>query len=146
MLMKKSMPPSTQRSFRNAWGELEYLCKKIRYWLYQRNDRTRSLYYRDRLVRVLGKLPTNDSAIIREEALALAHELDGDIEGAIDHRNREIALMDQLHREAHSHRYSNDTRKYMLRDRDESALKQRRAILERLRAASARRSAHDVRS
>src|SRR5437763_1683269 len=110
MLMKKSRPPSTQRSFGNEWAELDYLCRKVRFWLYQRKDRTRALYYRDRLLGVLDKLPANEMAIIREEGFALAHELDGKIEEAIEHRSREIALMERLHRETQLHRYNNDTR------------------------------------
>ena len=70
-------------------------------------------------------MPTDGKAIIREEGLALVRELDGDIHEAIAHRNREIALMERLHRESQSPQHNDSTRRYMLRDRDETALEHR---------------------
>jgi hypothetical protein len=127
----------TQRRFANVWGELSYLCEKMRYWLYTRKQRTRAKRYLDRLERVLHELPDNDMAIVREEALALFHELRGDIGEAIAHRGREIELIERLHREAASPRYSASTRAYMLRDQDNTALEQRRAHLDALKKAQA---------
>jgi hypothetical protein len=138
MLAKKNVPPETQRSFPNGWGELEYVCKKVRYWLHDSDERARALRYRDRLERVLANLPGNEMAIIREEGLALLCELQGKIDEAIRHRSREVELMERLHREAASARYNDDTRRYMLRDRDRAVLKDRRAILERLGRATRR--------
>ena len=122
-------PPTTQRSFANSWGELDYLCKKVRYWLYTRRQKSRASRYRPRLRRVLNAVRENRSAILGEEGLALLCELDGKIRDAIAHRKREISLMQQLHREAASPRYADSTRAYMLRDRGIAALRERRAIL-----------------
>src|SRR5947209_17284121 len=98
MMKKRVKPPNTQRRFATSWGELDYLCKKMRYWLYTRKQRTRAERYLDRLARVLRELPENDLAIIREEGLALLHELKGDLGAAIAHREREIRLTEGLHR------------------------------------------------
>ena len=146
MMVKKPVPPDTQRSFSNGWGELDYLCKKLRYWLYERKLRTRALHYRDRLERVLANLPENDRAIIREEGFALLGELDGKFDEAIAHRRREIKLIERLHREVQSPRYDDDARAYMLRNRDAAALNDRRTIVERLKATNARRADEMARS
>jgi len=131
-------PPITQRRFANGWGELDYICKKIRFWLYTRKQKPRAERFLPRLERVLDDLPENDSAIIREEALALLHELKEDQNYAIAHREREIQLMEQLQQEAQSPKYLGSTRAYMLRDRDRAALEERRAILETLKKAKSR--------
>jgi hypothetical protein len=88
------------------------------------------------------KEPENDMAIIREEGLALFHELKNDLSAAIAHREREIQLTERLHKEAQSPRYDESTRAYMLRDRGVLELKQRRAILEALKNAKAEN--HDL--
>jgi hypothetical protein len=133
MLHKQSKPPRTQRTFANYWSELDYLCKKMRYWLYTKKQRPRAERYLNRLARVLRKLPENDRAIIRQEGLALFHELKGDFDVAIAHREREIEMMEQLHLDAQSLRYAESTRAYMLRDRGVVDLNERRANLEALK-------------
>jgi hypothetical protein len=133
MTYKRPKPPPTQRRFANVWGELDYLCRKIRYWLYTRKERARAQHYSDRLEGVLRDLPANDTAIIREEGHALLAEVKGNLADAIAHREREIGLMQRLHQEARSPRYSESTRAYMLRDRDSVALQERQAILESLK-------------
>jgi hypothetical protein len=138
MIHEKSKPPLTQRSFANCWGELDYLCNKLRYWLYIRKQKTRAKRYLDRLERVLDDLPENELAIIREEGLALLYELKGKIGESIAHRKREIQLMERLHREAQSPKYAESTRAYMLRDRDVTVLQERRALLKTLEKATAR--------
>jgi hypothetical protein len=138
---KTPRPPATQRRFGNTWGELAYLCRKIRYWLYTRKDRTRATYYRERLERVLHDLPENDLAIVRAEGHALLCELKGELGAAIAHREREIRLTEKLHREAHAPGYADGTRAYMLQDRDETALQERRAIVEALRKAKSHKIA-----
>lgn len=129
MIRKKSVPPLTRRSFASIWDELEYLCKKVHYWLYTRKERRHAERYRDRLERVLHDLPENDMAIIRQEGLALLSELEGQIGDSIRYRGREIGLMEALHRDAQSAKYAESTRAYMLRDRDTAELQERRAIL-----------------
>ena len=77
MLQKQTKPPKTERVFATCWAELNYLCRKIRYWLYTKNQRANAERYVPRLGKVLRRLPENDLAIIREEGLALLHELKG---------------------------------------------------------------------
>lgn len=132
----ESKPPRTQRTFSSAWGELSYLCSKIHYWLYTRTQRSSAGRYLRRLRRALRDLPDNDMAIIREEALALRCELEGELRKAIAHRQREVQLMERLHAEARSPHYADSTRAYMLRDRDDATLQERRAILEALKKAA----------
>jgi hypothetical protein len=138
MIQKKSKPPITKRRFANPWGELDYLCKKLRYWLYTRKQKTKAKRYLDRLERVLHDLPENDLAIIREEGFALLFELKGKIGESIAHRKREIQLMERLHKEAKSPTVAERTRAYMLRDRDTAALQERRALLVALEKAKAK--------
>ena len=127
MMRTQAKPPTTQRRFATPWGELNYVCSKIRYWLYTRKQRTRAERYLTRLTRILRELPDNDLAIIREEGLALFHELKGEPSAAIVHREREIRLIERLHKEAESH--DDSTRAYMLLGRDTIELQERRAIL-----------------
>lgn len=136
-LMKEHAPPRTRRTFTNGWDELDYLCKKIRYWLYleKRSDKARR--YLDRLERILKALPKNRAAILREEGLGLLYELRGEASKAIKHRRREIELMQQLHEHARSARYSDSTAAYMLRGRGKSDLEDRQAILKALGQKSA---------
>jgi hypothetical protein len=133
MIRKNPKPPTTQRSFANHWGELDYVCKKINYWLHIQANRARAEHYLGRLERILHRLPENEMAIIREEGWALACELQGKIGDAIVHRRREIQLMERLHKEARSPKYAETTIAYMLRDRDTIVLQHRRAILESLK-------------
>jgi hypothetical protein len=138
-------PPPTRRCFATIWGELEYLCKKIHYWLYTRKQRPRALRYLDRLERVLRALPENDLAIIRYDGLALLSELRGQIAESIKHRKREIELMERLHREAQLPKYAESTRAYMLRDRDSNALQERREIIDSLMKESVRDTSGAIR-
>jgi hypothetical protein len=126
-------PPTTKRSVANSWAELDYVCGKIRYWLYARKQKLRAERFLDRLENLLTNLSDNNSAIIRQEGLALLHELKGEWHDAILHREEEIRLMERLHKDAQSPHYQNSTRAYMLRDRDRAALADRRAILESLK-------------
>jgi hypothetical protein len=132
MIKESSKPPATQRTFASVWAELDYLCKKTRYWLYDRREKPAAMRYLNRLARLLHDLPRNEVAILREECLALLSELKGNMSDAISHRTREIKLMERLHREALSPKCSASTRDYMLQDRDVSALRQRREILHAL--------------
>ena len=141
MVTRRRKPPTTQRAFMSAWGELDYLCKKARYWLYVRRQRTRARLYLHRLESVLRQLPENELAIIREEGWALVCELKNQRPQAIAHRAREIELMERLHKDAMSTRYTDATRAYMLRDRDEAALHERREILETLKNGNGRPTA-----
>ncbi len=132
-MYRNSKPPVTLRRFANSWAELDYLCKKVRYWLYTRKRKTGAAHYRRRLERVLREVPHNDVAILREEGQALLCELKGEWRDAITHRDREIRLMQKLQRDAQSSRYTESTRAYMLRDRDGAVLRDRLSILEALK-------------
>jgi hypothetical protein len=145
MIRKKSIPPLTRRSFASIWDELDYLCKKIHYWLYTRKEKGRAERYLERLERALHDLPENDIAILRQEGLALLCQLKGRIGESISYRGREIELMEGLHREAQSPGYAESTRAYMLRDRDTAELQERRAILAALLAESSRQTGSAIR-
>jgi hypothetical protein len=121
--------PSTRRRFRTVWGELLYLRDKIHYWLYTRKEKTSARRYLSRLERVLSELPTQDRAILREEGLALLHELKGETGAAIKHRQREIELMKELHEEVSAGGYDEKMAASILVGRDRNALQERRAIL-----------------
>lgn len=129
MISQHLKPPSTERSFATAWGELDYLCRKIHFWLYARQRRSQAAHFAARLQQVIEQLPANDTAILRQDGLALLAELQGDIPQAIKHRRREIELTRRLQQEAAKPRYDEATRTYMLQGRDELALAARQTIL-----------------
>src|SRR5438270_809265 len=121
-----------QRIFHTVWGELAYVCRRIHHWLYGRGDKTSAARYLNRLQRLLKALPENDRAILREEGLALFHELRGETSDAIIHRQREIQLMDFLHKEAETGGYEDSTKAFMLSGREITVLQERKAILRAL--------------
>jgi len=136
MLTKHLVPPKTQRRFINNWDELDYLCRKIRYWLYKEKRKDKALHFVDRLEQILRKLAKNDGAILQEEGWALLYELKGEISKAIVHRRAEIDLMKQLHKEARSTQYSESTAAYMLRGRNTRDLEERKAVLKSLECSA----------
>ena len=140
MTLKKLKPPSNRRTFANVWAELDYLCRKISFWLYKKHKAANARPYAKRLASVLKALPPSDGAILREEAFALLHELQGRLDDAIAHREREIALMERLHKEAASPAYAESSRAYMLQGRDAAALRERVAILSGLKSKRSARN------
>jgi len=136
MTLKQSAPPKNQRRFVNRWDELDYLCKKVRYWLYRQRRKDKAKRFAPRLEGTLRNLPATGTAILEEEGWALLYELQGDVRQAIVHRRRELEMMQQLHKEAASSRYSDSTLAYMLQDRNLADLNERQAILDRLVAES----------
>jgi hypothetical protein len=52
-------PPPTERTFPDPWKELDYLCRKMSYWLYIRRRQSVAERYLSRLARGLKQLPHN---------------------------------------------------------------------------------------
>jgi hypothetical protein len=131
--------PENQGRFKTAWGELHYLCKKAHYWLYVRRDKASAKRFVGRLIRVLEKLPENKLAIIRQEGLALVHEITDDYALAIKHREEEIRLIQTLHEDVRRSVAAGDYDEKMgtsiLAGHDFSALQERRAIVASLQRA-----------
>jgi hypothetical protein len=133
IMQSKQGSQKSRRRFRTLWGELQYLCAKIHQLRYGKSHKASSAsHYLPRLDRILRKLPENDMAILREEGLAQLHELKGNKSAAIKHRRREIQLMQKLHDEVKNGTYDKKTKAWMLSNRDQKALQQRRAILAKL--------------
>lgn len=92
-------PDRTKRlepKFGSPWLELSFVCKRLHHRLFVRGDRIFASALLDRLHRVLSELPENDMAIIREEGLSLYHHLKNELPQAIEHRRREIQLIEML--------------------------------------------------
>jgi hypothetical protein len=134
-------PPPTSRKFRDSWGELDYLCRKVSFWLYERGDRSAARRYFERLSETLSRLPKKESAIVREEGLALLHELEGELDRAIAHRQQEINLMRKLHasvaKSIKAGEYDSSMGDAILSGKDKGALEKRQALLDELVKASA---------
>jgi hypothetical protein len=129
MKRKDIRPPATQRRFGGVWAELDYVCKKINFWLFTKRRRSRAGRYLDRLDQILLKLPENDLAILGWEGRALSCELRQNLGEAIEHRKREIQLIERLYREAEKPNIDARTKAYMLQGRERISLQQRRAHL-----------------
>ena len=142
MKRKMAKPPPTERSFGNPWLELDYLCRKVRFWLYTRKRRAGAARYADRLAAVVHELREYELAIMREQGLALLCELNDDLDKAIAHREREIRLIERLNLDAESPRYDERTRAYILRGLDAAVLQERRAILQALKKEKALQGRH----
>lgn len=119
------------------WGELSEVCERVHYHLYESGNETAAKRYRLRLRRIIGDLPDNDVAILKEEALALLCELTQDLARAVEHRQREIELIERLHasvrHSVEAGEYNRRMGKSILADWDRRALSERRAILRRLK-------------
>ena len=137
MTSSRLQPPPTKRSFANPWGELDYLCRKLRYWLYTRSDKGRAERFVGRLEAVLRKIPNDGSAILRQDALAILCEMKGQIGQAIAYRESEIALMLRLHELARQQEHTPEVRDYMLKERGPAELRLRQKILKSLQHAVA---------
>lgn len=139
MIRMIAEPPRIKRKFHTGWGELDYLCERIHYWWYTRQDKRPAKRFLDRLERVLASLPADEMAILREEGLALLHELKSEKKAAIKHRRHEIELMERLHRSVRDSVKNGDYDAKMaasiLMGRDVNALNERQAILKRLEEA-----------
>jgi hypothetical protein len=90
-------PPPDRRKFANAWDEIEYLRDKLLYWLYQREDVGKARPYAARLQRLLPRADPDQEAILGQECWSLVHETRGDLQKAIDHRQKEVRLIRRLH-------------------------------------------------
>lgn len=88
----------TQRKFHGAWDEIGYLRMKILDWFYGKGNRRKALPFCARLEALLEKTPEAHEAILGEECWSLIREVQGDLAGAIAHREREIELIKRLHR------------------------------------------------
>jgi len=136
MLQSRYQPAKRRKKAGNAWGQLEAICRKVHAALYERRDKISARRYRRRLEQALAQLPENDIAILREEGIALLHELRSENALAIPHREREIQLMKRLHesvkRSVKNGDYEAETGHSILAGRDANVLKERRAILQSL--------------
>jgi hypothetical protein len=132
----KSAIPKNKKQFATVWSELADVCKKIHRYLYTRNDKASASRFESQLQRVLDDLPKNDLAILREEGLALLHELRDEIAAAIKHRKKEIKLTQRLHdsvrKSVEAGHIDATMAASILEHRDESVLKKRIAILSAL--------------
>jgi chorismate mutase len=122
-----------KRSTGATWADLENICGRIHnLWYVAKKKASTKRYYLNRLQRVLDELPANNMAILRQEGLALLHELKGETTEAIRCRKREIRLMEKLHQEVKSGNYDEKMKESILVDRDERVLRSRLAILKHL--------------
>jgi plasmid stabilization system protein ParE len=120
------------------WGELSNVCRRVYRHLYETRNKAAAKRYRRRLESITQQLPDNDLAILREEALALLHELEDDVSAAVQHREQEIGLIERLHasvrKSIESGRYDSKMASSIMADWDDRALKKRRAILKGLKS------------
>jgi hypothetical protein len=93
----KVKPPPHRRKFANEWDEIRYLYDKLLYWLYQRGDRGRARPYAERLECLLRKADPDHNSILGEECWSLVYETKCDLPKAIEHRNKEIDLIQRMH-------------------------------------------------
>ncbi|HVA51560.1 MAG TPA: hypothetical protein VNH11_34785 [Pirellulales bacterium] len=136
--MKRDYEPDARATSPALWRELGEVCQRVHRHLYENGNKTAARRYRRRLEKLTRELPDNDLAILREEALALLHELDDDIPEAVRHREREIELIERAHdsvRESiRSGRCDEGMGASILADWNQPVLDERREILRGLRA------------
>jgi hypothetical protein len=118
------------------WGELARLCRAIRKLWYPSRSTALAEPYLSQLGRILERIPEDDPAIIRQEALAWFHQLRGEYAAAIKHRREEIRLIEWLHDDVRrcleSGTYDQSVARYALQGRGQRGLQDRLAILRTL--------------
>ena len=132
--MNEEKPPSRRQiAEAKLWAELDRVCRRVHESWYKNKNRNSGERFVRQLDRILKKLPENDVAIVRQDALGLFRQLQGDNVGAIKHRQEEIRLIEQLHddvrRNLDSGKYTRSTAEYVLEGRDVNNLNERRAML-----------------
>src|SRR5262249_50628769 len=96
-IMNTHCPP-TRRRFATPWDEIQYLREKVLFWFYgtrSRPDRARP--FARRLAKLLPAVDSKQESILGQECRSLICELNGDLAGAIRHREREITRIRRLH-------------------------------------------------
>jgi hypothetical protein len=122
--------------------EVAALCRKVHSLLYTDSDVAAANRYLGKLKKAVQRAPRSPLAIVRQEALALVHELQGNLARAIVHREREIQLTKRLHasftKAIRDGRYGDSTAAELLAysGRDKRYLQERRAVLKRLTSAA----------
>lgn len=91
-------PPAGRRSFFSDWDEILYLYDKLLYWLYPLKDSGKSRRFANRLAKVLKKTPSSEGAIKGQECWSLVYEARRDFRKAIVYRQKEIRLIQRLHK------------------------------------------------
>jgi tetratricopeptide (TPR) repeat protein len=92
----KAKKPKARRKFAGPWDEIDFLYRKLLYWLYERESPGRARRYIGRLERLLSEADPNREAIIGEECRSLIHEAKGDLKKAIEYRENEIRSIRRL--------------------------------------------------
>jgi len=87
--------PTTRRKFRLEWDEIVYLGTKLEYWLHHGGNRSNARRYVRRLRSLLDR--HDEGAIVAQECRSLIEEYSGNTRGAIQHTNRQLALIRRLH-------------------------------------------------
>ena len=138
MMKRDYVEPRAKSESALIWADLGVVCQRVHHHLYEICNKTAAKRYRRRLERITHELPENDLAILKEEALALLYELADDITLAIQHRSREIELIERLRASVQNSieagQYDEKMGSSILANWDAPALKQRRAILRGLQA------------
>lgn len=117
---------------KKPWRELSSLCKKMAFWLYTSHESDIAHSHCNQLRNILQEIPKNDMSVLREEGYAILCELEGDLNAAIQHRRREIELMEALYQDIANNNYDDMVKEYMLADRDADAFNLRHMILRTL--------------
>ena len=92
----KVKPPPDRHQFANAWDEIGYLRDKLLYRLYQREDADKARPYAERLEELLPKADPDQEAILAQECWSLVSEIKGDLQKAIDHREKDVRRRNRL--------------------------------------------------
>jgi hypothetical protein len=140
--MSAARPPSFEEiAEAQLWAELAQICRLLLHSWLVNGDGIASVGYLRRLDRILNRLPKDDMAIVRQDALAWLNQLRGDRAAAIRFRREEIRLMELLHEDVRrnlgSGKYSQSAADYILEDRDQKDLEERRMMLRALQEAEA---------
>ncbi len=96
-LEEKEKAPPTRQIFRNNKDELAYLRDQITYWLDEADDPAPAMQFADRFETLVHlSADSLDGSIVLADYRATLADLRNDTEGSIEHRKREIELVETL--------------------------------------------------
>jgi hypothetical protein len=91
----KSKAPPTRRKFTGPWDRIDYLYRRVLYWLYDRGRASKARAFARPLKALLKRHDREPGSIFPEECWSLVYEAEGDLAQAIAHRQDEIRLIER---------------------------------------------------
>src|SRR6476620_7230992 len=96
--MMATKSPRNGKDFLNSWDEIRHHHYWIIYWFYGYDNQTQALRHCRHLKPLLEKVANRHESILGEECWSIVSEVEGELARAIEYREQEIRLIQELWR------------------------------------------------